>query len=144
MAENKTRQSKQSVTAFLNAVEPAQKRKDAKAIAAIMRKASGERAKMWGASIVGYGRYEYKYDSGREGDSLRVGFSPRKANIAIYIMPGFTGFKGLLNKLGKHKVTKSCLYINKLDDVDVGVLTQIIEKSLTLMAKKYPHQASIL
>ncbi|MFK8032017.1 MAG: DUF1801 domain-containing protein [Gammaproteobacteria bacterium] len=139
MAENKTKETTQSVTAFLNSIEPAQKRKDAKAIAAIMRKASGERAKMWGASIVGYGRYHYKYDSGREGDSLRVGFSPRKQSTTVYIIPGFNGFSGLLKKLGKHKVTKSCLYINKLDDVNVEVLTEIIEKSLKIMSKKYPH-----
>ncbi len=138
MAENKTRPTKISVTEFLNSIEPEQKRKDAKAIAAIMRKASGERAKMWGTSIVGYGMYHYKYDSGREGDHIRVGFSPRKQNISIYIIPGYKGLEGLLKKLGKHKVGKSCLYINKLADIDVDVLTQIVEKSLKTMAKKYP------
>lgn len=139
MAKNKTVETSMSVTTFLNGVEPAQKRKDAKAIAALMRKASGKRAKMWGATMVGYGRYHYKYDSGREGDALRIGFSPRKSNIAIYIMPGFTGFKGLLKKLGKHKTGSSCLYINKLDDVDIDVLNEIIVKSLKIMDKKYPQ-----
>jgi len=138
VADNKTKATKVSVTQFINSIESDQKRKDAKAIAAIMRKASGERAKMWGASIIGYGSYHYKYDSGHEGDAARVSFSPRKQNISIYIMPGYAGLEGLLKKLGKHKVGKSCLYINKLADVDVEVLTKIIEKSLVTMAKKYP------
>ena len=139
MAENKTKETKQSVTAFLNSIESEQKRKDAKTVAAIMRKASGEKAKMWGPAIVGYGLYHYTYDTGREGDFMRVGFSPRKQNISVYVIPGFTGFSGLLKKLGKHKVGRSCLYINKLDDVDVDVLTQIVEKSLKIMDKKYPR-----
>ena len=139
MAENKTKETALSVTKFMNSIEPEQKRKDAKTIAAVMRKASGEKAKMWGANIVGYGRYHYKYDSGREGDFMRVGFSPRKQNLSVYIVPGFTGLAGLLKKLGKHKIGSSCLYINKLADVDVDVLTQIIEKSLKTMAKKYPQ-----
>ena len=139
MAENKTKETALSVTTYLSSIEPEQKRKDAKTIAAIMRKASGERAKMWGAAIVGYGRYHYKYDSGREGDFMRVGFSARKQNISVYVVPGFTGFASLLKKLGKHKVGSSCLYINKLADIDVDVLTQIIDKSLKIMHKKYPH-----
>lgn len=138
MAENKTKATKASVTAFLNSIEPEQKRKDAKAIAKIMRNATGNRARMWGPSIVGYGKYHYRYDSGREGDFMRVGFSPRKQNLSVYVVPGFKGFKGLLNKLGKHKVGRSCLYINKLADVDVDVLTEIVEKSVKVMNKKYP------
>lgn len=138
MAENKTKPTKVSVTGFLNSIEPEQKRKDAKVIAKIMREVTGNRAKMWGPSIVGYGQYHYRYDSGREGDFMRVGFSPRKQNISVYVVPGFNGFAGLLKKLGKHKVGRSCLYINKLDDVDVDVLRKIIEKSVDVMNKKYP------
>ena len=138
MAENKTKPTTASVTGFLNAIEPAQKRKDAKAIAKMMRDATGNRAKMWGPSIVGYGKYHYRYDSGREGDFMRVGFSPRKQNLSVYVVPGFSGFSALLKKLGKHKVGRSCLYINKLDDVDVDVLRKIIEKSVQIMNKKYP------
>ncbi len=139
MAENKTKATKAGVTQFLNSIEPPQKRKDAKVIAKIMREATGNRARMWGANIVGYGQYHYRYDSGREGDFMRVGFSPRKQNLSVYVIPGFTGFTGLLRKLGKHKVGRSCLYINKLEDVNVDVLTQIIQKSVKIMDKKYPQ-----
>lgn len=139
MAQNKTTASKLSVAKYLNAIEPAAKRKDAKTIDKLMRAVSGDKPVMWGSSIIGYGEYHYVYDSGREGDSMRVGFSPRKQNLVVYIMPGFKGFTTLLKKLGKHKVSKSCLYINKLDDVDLDVLQAIVEKSLKLMDKKYPR-----
>ncbi len=138
MAENKTTTTKANVMGFLNSIEPEQKRKDAKAIAKIMRNATGDRARMWGPSIVGYGQYHYRYNSGRAGDFMRVGFSPRKQNISVYVVPGFTGFSGLLKKLGKHKVGSSCLYINKLADVNVDVLAEIVEKSVKIMNKKYP------
>ena len=138
MAEPKTRKNNASVAAFLNAVDDKQKRADAKKVAAMMRDATGSRAKMWGTSIVGFGSYHYKYASGREGDWMLVGFSPRKQNLSLYIMPGFKSFDGLMAKLGKHKTGKSCLYINKLADVDEKVLNNLIVESVKYMRKKYP------
>ena len=137
MAEVKTKKNKASVAAFLNAVADKQKRADAKKVSAMMRKATGSRARMWGTSIVGYGSYHYKYASGREGDWMLVGFSPRKQNLSIYIMPGFKAFDSLMAKLGKYKTGKSCLYINKLEDVDEKVLQKLIDESVKYMRKKY-------
>ncbi len=102
-----------------------------------MDKVTGWKAKMWGPSIVGYGKYHYKYDSGREGDSLITGFSPRKQALTVYIMPGFSEYGDLLTKLGKCKTSRSCLYINKLEDVDLKVLEKLIRKSVAYMKKKY-------
>ena len=102
-----------------------------------MRRATGKNAKMWGSSMVGYGKYHYKYDSGREGDFMLTGFSPRKQNLAIYIMPGFKDFGALMKKLGKYKTGKSCLYINKLEDVDEKVLEQLITRSVKVMRERY-------
>jgi len=137
MAENKTTETRASVKAFLNGVDDPRKRADAGKVAAMMRRATGKRAKMWGSSLVGYGKYHYRYDSGREGDFMLTGFSPRKQNLTIYIMPGFEQFPSLMNKLGKYKTGKSCLYINKLDDVDEGVLEQLIERSVEVMRERY-------
>ena len=137
MADNKTQAGKASVAQFLNAIDNDRRRADAKAVAAMMRKATGKRARLWGASIVGYGSYHYKYDSGREGEWALVGFSPRKQNLAIYIMPGFGPFSALMKRLGKYKTGKSCLYINKLDDVDEDVLQQLIERSVKVMRERY-------
>lgn len=137
MAENKTKPGKQSVAQFLNAIENTQRRSDAKKVATMMRKATGKRATLWGTSIVGFGKYHYKYDSGHEGDWALVGFSPRKQNLVVYIMPGFSEFPGLMKKLGKYKTGKSCLYLNKLDDVDEGVLEKLIERSVKVMQKRY-------
>ena len=121
MAENKTQPSKASVAQFLNAIDNDRRRSDAKAVAAMMRKATGKRARLWG----------------REGDWALVGFSPRKQNLAIYIIPGFAQFDALMKRLGKYKTGKSCLYINKLDDVDEDVLQQLIERSVELMALQF-------
>ena len=139
MAENKTRPTRSSVASFLNAIENEQKRKDAKALDKLLRKVSGAKPTMWGSSIVGYGQYHYRYESGREGDHLRIGFSPRAQNFAVYIMPGFEGSKTLRGKLGKHKVGKSCLYFTKLADVDVDVLEQLAEKAWRVMQQRYPE-----
>ena len=136
MAQNKTQPNKASVTAFLNAIEDKRKRPDAKKVAAMMRRATGCRAKMWGSSIVGYGKYHYKYASGREGDWALVGFSPRKQNLAVYIMPGFSAYGSLMKKLGKHKTGKSCLYINKLEDVDMEVLRELAARSYKYIKEK--------
>jgi len=137
MAENKTKETKASVASFLNAIEDTRKRADAKKVAAMMRKATGNRAKMWGTSMVGYGKYHYQYPSGCDGDWMLVGFAPRKQNLVVYIMPGFSTFAPLMKKLGKYKTGKSCLYLNKLEDVDVKVLQKLISDSVKLMRKRY-------
>lgn len=139
MAELKTKENDASVQAFLEKVGDKQKREDCKRIAAMMEEISGYPPKMWGPSIVGYGRYHYKYDSGHEGDFFRVGFSPRKQNITIYIMPGFEHFDDQLEKLGKYSTGKSCLYIKRLSDIDLDVLETLIKESLACMAKEYPE-----
>jgi hypothetical protein len=135
--QNKTTENDASVTAFLNTVEHDGKRSDAFRILEMMRSCTGEEPKMWGSSIVGFGRYHYKYDSGREGDFMKVGFSPRKQNISLYIMTGFDRYDALMDKLGKFKTGKSCLYINKLADVDEDVLKDLITTSYDLMTEKY-------
>ena len=137
MAENKTKPSKASVTAFMDSIEDKQKRLDAKKVAGMMREATGSRARMWGANIVGFGEYHYKYDSGREGDFMITGFSPRKQALTLYVIPGFKHFEPLMNKLGKYKTGKSCLYIKRLSDVDEKVLKQLIEGSVKHMRKHY-------
>ena len=137
MAENKTKATKASVTAFMNAIEDRQKRADARKVAAMMRRATGKRARMWGPSIVGYGTYHYKYESGREGDFMVAGFSPRKQALTVYIMAGFGRFDALLKKLGKYKTGKSCLYIKRLSDVDEAVLEKLIVESVKYMRKNY-------
>ncbi len=137
MAENKTKPTRLSVTAFINSIEDADKRRDAKKVSAMMRKATGSRAKMWGSNIVGFGQYHYKYESGREGDFMLAGFSPRKQALTLYVIPGFKNFAPLMKKLGKYKTGKSCLYIKRLSDVDETVLEQLIVDSVTTMRKKY-------
>jgi len=137
MAENKTRENKASVSGFLNSIEDTRKRLDARKVGAMMRKATGKPARMWGNAMVGYGKYHYKYESGREGDFMLTGYSPRKKNLAVYIIPGFSEFSNLMKKLGKYKTGKSCLYINKLEDVDESVLEELIDKSVQLMRKRY-------
>jgi hypothetical protein len=130
MAENKTKATQQSVSAYIDAIPDAAKRADAKAIAKMMQSASGEKPKMWGPSIIGFGSYHYKYDSGREGDMLIIGFSPRKAANVVYGAIGFSGADALLAKLGKHSTGKGCLYIKKLADIDAKVLQAMLEKSV--------------
>lgn len=137
MAENKTKPTKQSVTAFVNSIDDDQKRADVKKVAAMMRRATGARAAMWGSSIVGYGRYHYKYESGREGDFMLTGYSPRKQALTVYIIAGFGRFESLMNKLGKYKTGKSCLYIKRLADVDEKVLERLIVDSVKYMRKNY-------
>jgi hypothetical protein len=137
VAENKTQATGASVTAFINSIDDKQKRADVRKVAAMMRKATGKRAKMWGPSIVGYGTYHYKYASGREGDFLMTGFSPRKQALSVYIMPGFAHFETLMNKLGKYKTGKSCLYIKRLSDVDEKILEQLIIRSVKHMREHY-------
>jgi hypothetical protein len=127
---NKTIASAASVTAFLDGTLPERRCREARALDTLFRATTGFEPRMWGRSIVGYGRYHYRYDSGREGDFMATGFSPRKAALSIYILPGYADFGVILNDLGKHRVGKSCLYINHLTDVDQDVLAQLIRAGL--------------
>ena len=131
MSENKTRPTDQNVIDFLNNVNHRTRREDSFALLEMMEEVTGEDAVMWGSSIVGFGSYHYKYESGREGDMPNVGFSPRKQSLTLYIMPGFAEYEDMLAKLGKHKLGKACLYINKLADVDTNVLRHLIKRSYT-------------
>ena len=130
MAELKTKQTKASVEKFLNSVKDEKKREDSFKILELMKKITKEEPKMWGPSIIGFGNYHYKYASGREGDWFLTGFSPRKQNLTLYIMSYLEKHKDLLKKLGKHKTGKGCLYINKLVDVDMNVLKELITASV--------------
>lgn len=138
MTKNKTRETDASVDAFLAGVENETRKSDSYVLLEMFSRIAGESPRMWGTSLVGFGQYHYKYDSGREGDFFRLGFSPRKQALTVYIMPGFDQYEGLLDQLGKHKTGKSCLYINKLADVDLEVLQELAEASLEHMARKYP------
>lgn len=137
MAANKTRANKQSVIEFLNSVTDEQKRKDSFEVLDIMREITGKEPVMWGPSIVGFGTYHYKYESGREGDFLVTGFSPRKQNLTIYIMTGFDKEKDLMNKLGNFKTGKSCLYVKKLADIDESLLRSLITNSIRYLNTIY-------
>jgi hypothetical protein len=130
MAENKTKPTKLSVAAFIDGLTDQARRADAKALVKLMQSASGEKPQMWGPSIIGFGSYHYRYDSGREGDMPLVGFSPRKAATVLY---GMGEGKALLAKLGKHMTGKGCVYIKKLADVDQQVLAAMVAKSVTAM-----------
>jgi len=136
-ANNKTKANKNSTAAFLNSIEDKQKRKEAKEINRMMKELTNEKPVMWGNSIIGFGQYNYKYESGREGVFMKVGFSPRKNNLTIYIMPGFGRYTELMSKLGKYKTGKSCLYIKKLEDINQKTLKALIKDSFTQMTKKY-------
>ena len=137
MAENKTKPTGASVTSFVNSIDDPGRRADARKVAAMMRRATGKRARLWGSSIVGYGTYHYKYDSGREGDFMLTGYSPRKQALTVYILAGFERFEPLMKKLGNFKTGKSCLYIKRLSDVDESVLEQLIEASVKYMRDNY-------
>jgi hypothetical protein len=130
MADIQTKQNDASVTAFLDGVADEKRRKDSYVVLELMKKATGLEPKMWGPAIVGYGSRHYKYESGREGDMPLVAFSPRKQNLTLYIGGGIDKYQDLLDKLGKHKLGKGCLYINKLEDVDKKVLNELIKKSV--------------
>src|SRR6185503_17685931 len=134
--ELKTKVNDASVTKFLNSVTDEQKRNDAFEILKLMQQVTKEEPKMWGASIVGFGSYHYKGASGREGDWMLTGFSPRKQNLTLYLMHGFDVHKDLLKKLGKHTTSMGCLYIKKLDDVDKKVLKELVAESVKRMKKE--------
>lgn len=137
MPEQKTKLTPQSVTQFLNQVEDEQKREDSFELVEMMGKVTGQKPVMWGASIVGFGQYHYKYASGHEGDSCLTGFSPRKQSISVYITAGFEESQDLLKKLGKYKTSVGCLYIKKLADVDRAVLEKLIERSVKTLKERY-------
>ncbi len=136
MAENKTKPTKLSVTGFIESVKDQSRRGDAKELVKLMQSASGEKPKMWGPAIIGFGSTHYKYESGREGDMPVIAFSPRKAATVLYGLIGFSEAAGLLEKLGKHTTGKGCLYIKKLADVDQSVLKSLVVKSLAAKRAK--------
>lgn len=135
--EIKTKKNSASVSAFISAVKDEQKRADCKTIMKMMKAVTGKQPKMWGKNIVGYDSYHYTYASGQKGDWPVIAFSPRASTITLYIMSGFDEYEDLMKKLGKHKTGKSCLYIQKLQDVDVKVLERIMKKSVAWMKKQY-------
>ena len=134
---NKTKANSESVSDFLNSIQDDQKKKDSIKIVKLIESLTSEKATLWGTSIIGFGNYHYKYASGREGDFMKVGFSPRKQNLTFYIMPGFKRFDLLMGKLGKFKTGKSCLYIKSLNDIDLNVLEDLILSSYNYMTQKH-------
>ncbi len=138
MAGNKTKITSQDVDAFIASVPHPTRRADAVVLDRLFRDITGWQPRMWGPTIIGYGQYHYTYESGRSGDFLATGFSPRKASLSIYVMPGYAEFGPILARLGKHKMGKSCLYINKLADIDTGVLQDLIRAGLDDLGKRWP------
>lgn len=138
MSDLKTQKNNKNIVEFLNTIENPKKRADSFALFELFKEATDETPSMWGENIVGFGEYDYKYESKREGVWMLVAFSPRKAYLSVYIMPGFKNYQEILSRLGKHKVSKgSCLYINKLADVDLKVLKELIQTSVEDMKKMY-------
>lgn len=135
-SEPKTKKNSASVAAYLAGIADPARRADCKRVAAMMRAVTGERPSMWGTSIVGFGAYRYQYESGRTGDWPITGFSSRKQDLTLYIMPGFRRYDALLSQLGKHKHGKSCLFIKRLSDVDFDVLTELVRESVAAMETK--------
>ena len=135
MAELKTTKNDQDPLAFLQSVENEKRKADSLVVMQMMEEITGEKPIMWGPSIVGFGSYHYKYASGHEGDWMITGFSPRKQALTLYIMPGFDRYENLMSQLGKYKTGKSCLYINKLEDVDKNILHELIAHSVKHMKK---------
>ncbi len=136
-ANNKTAPHDADVEAYLAAIEPAGRREDAFELLAMMGQVTGEAPRMWGTSIIGFGQYHYVYESGREGDSFITGFAPRKANMVVYIMPGFGAFQSQLDQLGPYKTGSSCLYLGRLQKINVPVLREIVDLSVKQMRRKY-------
>jgi Domain of unknown function (DU1801) len=139
MAVNKTKPTKLSVAGFIGGLTDPARRADAKALVKVMQSAAGEKPKMWGPSIIGFGSYHYQYESGREGDMPVIAFSPRKAATVLYGMTGFSEAAALLAKLGKHTTGKGCLYIKKLAEVDQHVLETLVVKSLAAKRARHPN-----
>ncbi|MFD2637800.1 DUF1801 domain-containing protein [Piscibacillus salipiscarius] len=133
--ELKTKQNDNSVIEFIESVDQPKKREDAYKLLDLFSETTGYEAKMWGSSIIGFGKYQYKYKSGHEGEWMLVGFSPRKQNFSLYLMSGIEKMEDLLEKFGKYKTGKACIYINKLDDVDEAVLRDMIQRSINELTK---------
>lgn len=138
MSDLKTKPTKQSVKQFLDLIENEKRQQDAYTLLTLFKEITRKKPVLWGDTIVGFGSYHYKYASGREGDWPITGFSPRKQNLSIYVMLGFPRYQGLMDKLGKYKTGKSCLYVNKLEDIDMKVLKKLLIKSIADMKKAYP------
>lgn len=136
-SQNKTQPTAASPEGFIQSIDNVGRQSDAQRLLQLFAEVTNLQAKMWGPSIIGYGRYRYKYESGREGEFFLTGFSPRKANLVLYILPGYLDLQEKLARLGKHKVGKSCLYINRLSDIDEAVLREIIDYGLQYMRGKY-------
>jgi len=142
VAEIKTKPTNQSVADFLNKIPDAERREDCFAVAKMMEEVTGSKPKMWGPSIVGFGSYHYKYASGREGDWLVTGFSPRKQDLTLYIMMGFEKHGDLMKQLGKHRASKSCLYIKRLSDIHVPTLKKLIKASVKDLSSYVKQQSA--
>ena len=142
MTQNKTVQTNASVEGFIASIAHPKRQQDAGVLVDLFAKSTGFAPKMWGNSIVGFGQYHYRYATGREGDFLATGFSPRKSNLSIYIMPGYGDFSDILKNLGKHKLGKSCLYVNKLSDIDLDILAQLIAADIERLDQIWPVRPS--
>jgi hypothetical protein len=142
MAEAKTKPTSESVQQFIDRIPNKEMRKDCITLSEMMKEVTGFTPKMWGPSIVGFGEYHYKYESGHEGDICLVGYSPRKQNLSLYVLTGFTGQAGLLSKLGKHKAGKGCLYVKKLEDINLTILEDLIKGSVEFLKKKFGGKKS--
>ncbi len=142
MADNKTKLTNVKVDDFIAAVDHPTRRADAETLDKMFRRVTGWQPRMWGPTLIGYGQYHYTYKSGREGDFMATGFSPRKANLVLYIMPGYADFGHILERMGKHKLGKSCLYINKLADVDMDVVEEIVQAGLDDLGSRWPISAT--
>ncbi len=142
MTENKTQATDVDVETFIAGVLPDRRREDSVVLNQLFQDVTGWKPRMWGPTIIGYGEYHYTYESGREGDFLATGFSPRKANMVLYIMPGYAEFGDILDRLGKHKLGKSCLYINKLADVELDVVAEIIRAGIDDLGTRWPIKPS--
>lgn len=138
----KTKSTSQSVDRFLNSIADAQTRNDCFALVKLMKQITKAEPKMWGTSVVGFGTYHYVYESGREGDWFLTGFSPRKQNLTLYLMSGFETNKQLLQKLGKHKTGKACLYLKRLDDIHLPTLRKLIQESVARLKRKWTSAAT--
>ncbi|MEP4892062.1 MAG: DUF1801 domain-containing protein [Aliiglaciecola sp.] len=137
-SKNKTQANDADVISFINSIENTRRREDGLALLEIYKQVTGQQPKMWGSSIIGFGRYTYTLASGKQEQFLRSGFSPRKQNLSIYVAAFLSENSTLLDSLGKHKTSKACLYINRLADVDLDILKQIIDQDLTIMDTRYP------
>lgn len=138
MAQNKTQPGSASVAAYLEAVDHPRRREDAMVLDRLFQEVTGFRPRMWGETIIGYGRYDYTYESGRSGSFLATGFAPRKANMVVYVMPGYADFSEILDRLGPHRLGKSCLYLGALSKVDLDVLAELIRAGLADLGQRWP------